>query len=828
MMMWKSIAFLILLFANCSLLGQLEIINLSEDNWREHANYISPQPDSKYHNVCTRLVVRTGGQLNLLGITQDDSLISIEGDQSGIHEYEITTSRDRRTINIIPRTNFVLEEQVTIVIHGGIIDLESNEEVALEWSFFTSAKVPDAWTFEPPVTEENGERVFPNWTVIEGPWAGVAEGNYFSGANAFDGGIAIKNMDVSNLEWVWEDGDRGQDFKVNLNGLLTYAHRVDRSWRVMDENAVEIDSLYALNGYMADNHDFQIEPDWTHFIFSYDDQEVDMSEVVDGGHPAAIVEGFVIQEIDVEGNVIMEWRSWDHFELTDNEELDLTGDDLHLFHINSLEIDDDDNIMISCRHLSEITKYNRETGDIIWRWGNNSQNQFQFLPTAAFSYQHDLRRLANGNLLLFDNANLTTQLTRVVEYSMNEETYEVDVVWEYAHPDALFGASMGGVQRLGNGNTTIYWGNVNNDDWGGRCTEVDFQGNILLEFAYDIPTHSYRLPKHDWFFGEVLAGCGDPLAENYDPEVVASYVTECVYDLDGDGYLAEDDCDDLDDTIYPGAEEIPDDGIDQDCNGSDLEINDLDLDGDGFSTEEGDCNDDDDTIYPDAEEIPYDGIDQDCDGEDLTDVDGDGYSPEDGDCDDNDADINPDIEEIPYDGIDQDCDGEDLTDVDGDGYSPEDGDCDDENEDIGPEIVEIPYDGIDQDCDGEDLTDVDGDGYSPDDGDCDDTNEDISPEGVEIPNDGIDQDCDGEDLIVGLDEIDLAQVQISHQNGVISVSGNQDMIDQMTLYNSSGQMVISYKFNGKHILSDLDFSAGLYILTLVGADYAHSINLIIQ
>ncbi|MEC8194443.1 MAG: putative metal-binding motif-containing protein [Myxococcota bacterium] len=42
-----------------------------------------------------------------------------------------------------------------------------------------------------------------------------------------------------------------------------------------------------------------------------------------------------------------------------------------------------------------------------------------------------------------------------------------------------------------------------------------------------------------------------------------------------------------------------------------------DGDGDGVSVADGDCNDADDTIYPGADEIWDDGIDQDCDGEDT-------------------------------------------------------------------------------------------------------------------------------------------------------------------------------------------------------------------
>jgi hypothetical protein len=99
--------------------------------------------------------------------------------------------------------------------------------------------------------------------------------------------------------------------------------------------------------------------------------------------------------------------------------------------------------------------------------------------------------------------------------------------------------------------------------------------------------------------------------------------------------LVNTDCDDGDPFVYPGADEIPGDGVDQDCSGSDAGICHFDGDGDTFGVDSTilsddedcddpgeslvntDCDDGDPFVYPGADEIPGDGVDQDCSGADL-------------------------------------------------------------------------------------------------------------------------------------------------------------------------------------------------------------------
>ncbi len=227
-----------------------------------------------------------------------------------------------------------------------------------------------------------------------------------------------------------------------------------------------------------------------------------------------------------------------------------------------------------------------------------------------------------------------------------------------------------------------------------------------------------------------LGSCddGDPCTQNdrcSDGVCAGTGSCDCG-DWDQDGFTDHAcgglDCNDQVPEIHPGANDICDDGVDQDCDGEDESCECVDWDEDGFQDEACgglDCDDHVPEVHPGAKEICDDGVDQDCNGIDQScscvDLDEDGYQDHACgglDCDDNAPLVNPGAQEICGDGIDQDCDGEDpqcpCPDEDRDGFIAAycgGDDCDDLRDNVNPGLVEGEngfgcLDGLDNDCDG--------------------------------------------------------------------------------------------------------------------------------
>ncbi len=191
----------------------------------------------------------------------------------------------------------------------------------------------------------------------------------------------------------------------------------------------------------------------------------------------------------------------------------------------------------------------------------------------------------------------------------------------------------------------------------------DFR-NYTLEFNFTESTVALICPQDTVFTREFFfpsntlygIGWGSNQCAYISDICISSNSQMPIVDEDSDGYAIADDCDDNDPNINPGADEIPNNTVDENCDGIVLVIDD---DLDGFNSDE-DCDDSNANINPDAEEIANNEVDENCDGEILIiDMDQDGFNS-DVDCDDTDPDINPEAEDIANNDIDEDCDGMDL------------------------------------------------------------------------------------------------------------------------------------------------------------------------
>ena len=337
-----------------------------------------------------------------------------------------------------------------------------------------------------------------------------------------------------NPSWFINSGPLGLDFKVNQN-KLSYFNNYNKSWIILNEYMNETDTLECVNGYLADFHDIQLLANGGYLLQTYDSIYVDMSQIDPGGNTNALIIILIIQEFDSNKNLIFEWNAWEHLNIADYHNLNLTSNRIVWMHGNSIHIDLDSNILVSNRRSSEVIKIDRNNGDVIWYFGGPN-NEFSITndPYNGFSRQHDVRRIENGNILLFDNGNdHDPPISRAVEYEIDESEKTADLVWDFSHPEGYVGLAMGSVQRLPNNNTLINWGRLLMQ--GAVITEVDYDKNIVFEIQYPYPFYCYRVTKHTWQFETNLIP-GDTNLDNQvnilDINFIADYTAQDTSELD--------------------------------------------------------------------------------------------------------------------------------------------------------------------------------------------------------------------------------------------------------------------------------------------------------
>src|ERR671914_2760462 len=224
-----------------------------------------------------------------------------------------------------------------------------------------------------------------------------------------------------------------------------------REYVIFDGSYREIARFTAANGYNGDHHEFLISPQDTALITIYNAVPRDLTSV--GGSKDSVAIQGIVQELDIQtGEVLFEWQSIDHVGL---EETYVTPSEDHYpgidyFHINSIDVEPDNNLLVSARETSAVYKIDRKTGEVIWRLGGK-RSDFEMGEGTRFAFQHDARRLPDGTITIFDNGSLVfengtpraVEESRAIVLELDEERMRASLVREYTHPEKQYADAAG-------------------------------------------------------------------------------------------------------------------------------------------------------------------------------------------------------------------------------------------------------------------------------------------------------------------------------------------------------------------------------------------------
>ncbi len=314
--------------------------------------------------------------------------------------------------------------------------------------------------------------------------------------------------DLGRIVWFMPmpAGQGASDFRVQTymgNPVLTWSQSsvfgavnpVTTVDYIYDSTYSVLATVKAGNGANADMHEFQLTPQNTALIAINDSVPGDLSSV--GGPASGSINEATVQEIDVAtGAVLLEWHSLKDVPLTDSYMAYVPGQKApyDYFHINSVKLDADGNILVSSRHTWTVYKINRTTGALIWRMGGK-KSDFALGAGLPFAWQHDVEAVDASTLRIFDNESNGAPVmpsSRVIWVHHDDAAMTANVVETITHPALLSTYAEGNAQQLDNGDVFVGWGII------GRFSEFNAEGQLLYDVVQQPGYGSYRSYRFPW------------------------------------------------------------------------------------------------------------------------------------------------------------------------------------------------------------------------------------------------------------------------------------------------------------------------------------------
>ncbi len=507
---------------------QTTVFIKSDGSYRQLGySYLSPMPGSEYTAPQTQYFLVRFDMALPQNLTNLPTFITVQGNITGQKTGTTKIASDGKTVIFKSASTFQSYELVTVTLNPSFTTQSGDSVQSFQYQFrisgpmttLSSAPAVNSTTESIPtlpladnvqaddqLPAASGPRIMPNGvsvpsnfphidiTINNNPDSGyIFLDNRTSGSNSYN--VIFDNS--GSPIWYLQTDDERRDMKVQQNGILTMLARDGGNRFVgLNTNYQEVASYAATNGYSTDEHEMVVLENGHYLLIGLHSENVDMTQYVTGANTNASVGETVIQEFTPDGDLIFQWRAWDHFDVRDLHLDNNKSSSFRFPHMNAIDIDTDGNILLSSRHISEITKIDRETGEIIWRLGG-AHSDFNFIddPLQGPRNQHAIRHTGLNRYLLFDNGDLhSPQLSRACEYEVDLENKTASLIFEYRESPDVYAHYMGNTQRLPNGNTLINWavGNLP------KLTEVQPDGVKAFEMNWADGSEAYRVWRCPW------------------------------------------------------------------------------------------------------------------------------------------------------------------------------------------------------------------------------------------------------------------------------------------------------------------------------------------
>jgi hypothetical protein len=264
---------------------------------------------------------------------------------------------------------------------------------------------------------------------------------------------------------------------------------------ILNHNYNPVAKVYAGNGYHADLHEFVILPNGDALITAYAAvPNVDLRSV--GGPKKGTLLDSIIQEVNIQtGHVDWEWHAYGHVTLSESY-VPKTEHPYDFFHINSIQLLPNGNLLVSARGTWTIYEINMKTGKIPYNFGGKNSS-FKVEPGANFEWQHDATMQPNGTITVFDDGAgnyKSEKQSRALRLFIHYKSRQITLAHAYTNKPPLLTNAQGSVQVLANGNTFVGWGSVP------YFTEfAKHGGKQLFSLHFKKPLQSYRGFRFPWW-----------------------------------------------------------------------------------------------------------------------------------------------------------------------------------------------------------------------------------------------------------------------------------------------------------------------------------------